>query len=122
MVPLFTQLGLDRIEQLSVHDGGLLAGQHLALEWHLSNVKPIVEEVGERSARERNAAHSRARLQRADLADDAALAQVRHKQVQTAELEIPAEDGPHPLSLGFVDGDLAVLGVIAQWRHASDPK
>ena len=78
--------------------------------------------MGERPAGERNAAHARAGLQRPDLTDDAPLAQVGHEQVQTAELEIAAENRPHPLSLGFVDGDLPVLGVIAQRRHAFDPK
>ncbi len=38
------------------------------------------------------------------------------------ELEIAAEDGPDPLGLGFVDGDLAVPGVIAKRRHAADPE
>ena len=28
----------------------------------------------------------------------------------------------YAVSLGFIDGDLPVLGVVAQWRHAADPK
>ena len=28
----------------------------------------------------------------------------------------------HAVSLGFIDGDLPVLGVVAQWRHAADPQ
>ena len=44
---------------------GLLAGQDLALEGHLSNVEAIAKQVGERPARERNAADGLSGLQRA---------------------------------------------------------
>ena len=46
----------------------------------------------------------------------------RHQQVEAAKLEVAAEDGPDPLGLGLIDGDLAVLRVIAKRRHAADPK
>jgi len=42
---------------------------------------------------------------------NAALAQVSHQQVETAELEIAAEDGPDPLRLSVIDDDLSTLGV-----------
>jgi hypothetical protein len=32
------------------------------------------------------------------------------------------EDGPDPVSLGFVDGYLAVFCVVAERRHAADPE
>ena len=50
------------------------------------------------------------------------VAQVRHQQVEAAQFEIAAEDGPNAVGLGFIDGDLSVLGVIAERRHAADPK
>ena len=56
------------------------------------------------------------------LGDDALLAQIGHEQVQAAELEIAAEDRPHAFGFGFVDGDLSVLGVVAERRHAADPQ
>jgi hypothetical protein len=51
----------------------------------------------ERASRERYAADGLTGLERADLGDNAALAQVSHQWVETAELEIAAEDGPEPL-------------------------
>src|SRR6266478_1732968 len=54
IVRLFAQLGLDRLEQVPVDDGRLLPGQNLALEDHLSDVEPVAEQVGKRTAREWN--------------------------------------------------------------------
>src|SRR5262245_66688389 len=78
--------------------------------------------MGQRSAREWKAADSLAGLQGPDLGDDSAFTQVRHQQVETAELQVAAENSPDPRSLGFVDGYLALLRVIAERRHAADPK
>ena len=122
IVDLLVQLGLDGIEQIPIENGGLLARQDLTLEGHLSDVEPIAKQMGERTARERNAADGLSCLQRADLGDDAPFAQVGHQQVEAAELEIAAEDGPDPLGLGFIDGDLSILGVVAKRRHAADPE
>ncbi len=83
---------------------GCSPGQDLTLECHLSNVESVAEQVGERSARERNATDGLSCLQGANLGDDAPLAQVGHQQVEAAKLEIAAEDGPDPVSLGFIDG------------------
>jgi hypothetical protein len=55
IVHLLGQLNLDGIEELPIHNGRLLARQDLTLECHLSNVEPVAEQVGERSARERDA-------------------------------------------------------------------
>ena len=106
----------------SIDDGGLLAGQDLALEDHLADVEPVAKQMGERTAREGNAADGLSCLQGPHLGDDASFAQVRHQQVEAAKLEIAAEDGPDAVGLGFIDGDLSVLGVVAQRRHAADPK
>ena len=106
---LFGQPGLDCIEQVSIDDGGLLAGQYFSLERDLANVEAVAKQMGQRPPGERNAANGFAGLQCSDLGDDAALAQLRHQEVQAAKLEIAAEDGPDPLGLGLVDRDLAVL-------------
>jgi hypothetical protein len=55
--------------------------EDLTLEWHLTDIEAIAQEVGERPAGERNAADGRSGLQRANLGDDALLAQVGHQQV-----------------------------------------
>ena len=73
VVYLLVQLGLDRIEQVLVNDSRLLACQGLALEDHLSDVKPVAKEISER-----NATNSLACLQGPHLGDDAPFAQVRH--------------------------------------------
>ena len=90
VIYLLIQLGLDRIEQVPINDGGLLASQGLALEGHLSNVKPVAKEISERTACEGNATNGLACLQGPHLGDDAPFAQVRHQQVEAAKLEIAA--------------------------------
>src|SRR5882724_11930800 len=78
--------------------------------------------MGEWPTRKRDPADPLGRLERAYLADDPSLAQIGHQQVEAAELEIGAEDDANPLGLGHIDGDLSILGVIAERRHAADPK
>src|SRR5215471_739715 len=60
---LLTQLGLDRIEQVPINDGGLLAGQGLALEGHLSDVKSVAKQISQRATGEWNASGGLACLQ-----------------------------------------------------------
>ena len=57
IVDLGVELGLNRVEQLPLEDGRLLARQHLALERHLADVEPVAQQVGQRTAREGNAAN-----------------------------------------------------------------
>src|SRR4029077_10674273 len=89
---LLTQLGLDGVEQVPIENARLFAMEDLTLEWHLTDIEAIVKEVGERPAGERNAADGFSGLQRANLGNDALLAQVGHQQVEAAQLEITAED------------------------------
>ncbi len=56
-----------------------LASENLALEGHFPNVEAVAKQVGERSARERNAADGLSGLQCAYLGDDAPFAQVSHQ-------------------------------------------
>src|SRR5712671_4496745 len=77
--------------------------------------------MGEWPTSERNAADPLPQLQRSHLGDDPPFAQVGHEQIEAAELEIAAEDSADPLGLGLIDGDLSILGVIAERRHAADP-
>ena len=118
---LFAQPGLDRIEQVSIDDGGLLASQYLALECDLPNVEAVAKEMSKRTPGKGNAANRFTGSLCSHLGDDAAFAQVCHHKVQAAKPEIAFEDGLDPLGLGFVDGDLAVPGVVAKRRHAADP-
>src|SRR4029434_2735080 len=97
-------------------------GQNLSPEVHFPNVEPVAEQVGQRTARERNAADCLAGLQDSYFGDDAPLTQVGHQRVEAAKLEVAAEDGPDPVSLDLINGDLAILRVIAERRHAADPE
>jgi hypothetical protein len=60
---LLAQLGLDSFEQVSIHNGWLLAGQGLALEGHLSDIKSVAKQVVERTTCERDTADGLACLQ-----------------------------------------------------------
>src|SRR6516162_860795 len=71
--------------------------------------------MGERTSGKGYAADGLAGLKRADLGDDPPPAKVSHQQVEAAELEITAEDGPDPFCLSFIDCNLSTLGVIAEW-------
>ena len=46
--PLVTELGLHRLEQNTIEDGRLLAGENLTLEDDLADVEPIAQKMGER--------------------------------------------------------------------------
>ena len=62
---LLTPLGLDGVERVPIENGGLFAIEDLTLEWHLTDIEAIAQEVGERAASERNAADDLSGLQRA---------------------------------------------------------
>jgi hypothetical protein len=82
---LLIQLGLHRIEQVPINDGGLLAGQGLALEGHLADVKSVAKQARPPEAFPSPVARSLICLQGPHLGDDAACAQVRHEQVEAAQ-------------------------------------
>src|SRR5437870_13482182 len=69
--------------------------------------------MGDRPARERDAADALPGLERPHLGDDAPLAQVGHEQIEAAELEVAAEDGSDRLCFRLIDGNPAILRVIA---------
>jgi hypothetical protein len=50
IVALVVELGLHRIKQVTIEDGGLLTGEDLALENDLANVEPIAQKMGEGTA------------------------------------------------------------------------
>src|SRR6516162_11572130 len=122
VVDLVIQLGLDGLEEVLIDNGRLLTFEDFALEDDFADVEAIAKQMGERAPRERYAADGLAGLERADLGDDAAPAQVRHQQVQAAKLKIAAEDGPDPFCLSLVDRALSTLGVIAKRGHPADPE
>src|SRR5216684_7290686 len=122
IVALVIELGLHRVKEITIEDGGLLAGEDLALEGDLADVEPIAQKMGERPAGEWDAANRAPGLERSHLGDDASLAKVDHQAIEAAELQIPPKDGPDPLSLLFNHDDLAVLGLISERGYAPDPQ
>src|SRR5260221_1611526 len=92
IVALVVELGLHRVKEITIEDGGLLAGEDLALEDDLADVEPIAQKMGERAAGERDAANPATRLERSHLSDHPPLAKVGHQQVEAAKLQIPPED------------------------------
>src|SRR5947207_15247936 len=99
IVALVIELGLHRVKEITIKDGGLLAGEDLALEGDLADVEPIAQKMGERAAFEWDAANRAPGLERPHLGDDPPLAKVGHQQVEAAKLQIPPKDGLDPLSL-----------------------
>ena len=69
------------VPAINSSNGGLLPGQNLTPEVHFPNVEPVTEQVGQRTARERNAANCLAGLQDAYFGDDAPLTQADHQPV-----------------------------------------
>ncbi len=57
--PLIRKLLLDRIEQSALHDRWLLARQDLALVSDLADIKPVAQEIKQRSPLERDATTGR---------------------------------------------------------------
>jgi GAF domain-containing protein len=70
IVALVAELGLHRVKEITIEDGGLLTGEDLALEGDLADVEPIAQKMGERAAGERDAANRAPGLERSHLGDD----------------------------------------------------
>jgi GAF domain-containing protein len=70
IVALVVELGLHRVKEITIEDGGLLTGEDLALEGDLADVEPIAQKMGERAAGERDAANRAPGLERSHLGDD----------------------------------------------------
>jgi hypothetical protein len=58
------ELGLHRVKEITIEDGGLLAGEDLALEGDLADVEPIAQKMGERATGEWDAANRAPGLER----------------------------------------------------------
>ena len=56
IVCLLRQLGLNSVEQVVADDGRLFPLQNLTLKGNLADIKAVAQQVGERTAREGNAA------------------------------------------------------------------
>src|SRR6478672_8928835 len=76
IVALLVELGLHSVKEITIEDGGLLAGEDLALEGDLADVEPIAQKMGERATGEWDAANRAPGLERSHLGDDPPLAKV----------------------------------------------
>src|SRR5262249_50989435 len=114
VVALLIELGLHRVKEFTLEDGGLLAGQDLALEHDLADVEPIAQKMGERTSREGDPSDRSPGLERSHFGDDPSFTKVGHHAVETVKLHIAPKDGPNPLGLLFNHDDLAVLAGISE--------
>src|SRR5262245_17584263 len=119
---LLVELGLHGGKEVTIEDGGLLARKDFALEGDLADIEPIAQEMGERTARERDASDRASGLERSHLGDDASFTQVGHEAAEAAKLEIAPKDGPDPLGLLLNHHNLAVPGRVSQGNDAADPE
>src|SRR5262245_56473763 len=121
-VALLVELGLHGGKEVTIEDGGLLARKDVALEGDLTDIEPVAQEMGERTARERDASDRPPALERSHLGDDASFTQVGHEAAEAAKLEIAAKDGPDPLGLLLNHHNLAVPGRVSQRNDATNPQ
>src|SRR2546422_9582054 len=122
IVALVVEFGLHRVKEITLEDGGLLAGEDLPLEGDLADVERIAQKMGERAAGKWDAANRAPGLERSHLGDDPPLAKVGHQQVEAAKLQIPPKDGPDPFGFLLNHDDLAVLGLVSERGYAPDPQ
>src|SRR5437588_11938553 len=121
IVALVVELDLHRVKEITIEDGGLLAGEDLALEHDLADIEPIAQEVGERAAGEGDSANRAPALEQSHLGDNSSLAEVGHQAVEAAKLQIAPKDGADPFSFLVHHGDPAVLGCVSERGYAADP-
>jgi len=87
IVELFAEPDLDRLEEFTVNDRGLLSWQHFALERNLTDVKTVAQKVGERTTGELDTADGFAALESSHLGDNVP---TRVPAVEIEELVIKA--------------------------------
>src|SRR5260370_7656084 len=75
IVALVAELGLHRVKEITIEDGGLLTGQDLALEDDLADLEPIAQKMGERAPGQWYPATRSPGLDTSHLVDDPLLAQ-----------------------------------------------
>ena len=73
------------------------------LELHLSNIKPVAEQMGEGAAGKGYPSDELTGLECASLCDDTPCSQVRHQQVEAAQIEVAPEDRPDGFGLGLIE-------------------
>jgi hypothetical protein len=116
---LLRKFPLDGLEQVTIEDRRMLRWTNLALEDHLADVEPIVQELGEGASGEGNAANGPPIREVTDLGDDPALPKVGQQQADTAEFEVVLEDRADAIGLLLFDDELLVtsdFGLLALWR------
>src|SRR5262245_42741667 len=113
-VALCVELGLHRVKEIRIEDGGLLTGEDFTLEGDFADIEPIAQEMGERTAREGDPSNRAPGLERPHLGDDPSFTKVGHEAAEAAKLEITPKDGPHPLGLRLNHDNLAVPGRVPQ--------
>src|SRR5262249_7106695 len=102
-VALLVELGLHGGKEVTIEDGGLLARKDVALEGDLTDIEPVAQEMGERTARERDASDRPPALERSHLGYGPPFAKVGHQAVENCQARdsgerwsAPARPPPQP--------------------------
>jgi hypothetical protein len=93
IVALVVELGLHRVKKITIEDGGLLAGEVLALEGDLADVEPIAQKMGKRTASEWDPSDRAPALERSHLGDDRSGSGLRRRR-QAPAFRIRAATSP----------------------------
>jgi hypothetical protein len=81
---LIRKLLLDRIEQGALHDRRLLTRQDVALVFDLADIKPIAQEIEQRSPLEWDAAAGAASCKQLGLCADVAVLEISNQSIDSA--------------------------------------
>jgi hypothetical protein len=111
------------LEDLLVHDGGVLALVNLVLVSDLAEVEAVGQHLEEAVLAPRLAAHLAALLRDPSLGGPAALVQIRCRGDKRLAVEVQLEDIPHAGGLFLVDQQPPAphVNVVTKQRHASGP-
>jgi hypothetical protein len=87
----------------------------------LSEIHPVLEKIGERSSRERNAADDPSARKRPSSGYDPSAAEIVDERPKRAEFEIAVKDDANGLRFRFIDDKLSLNHPVAERNDAADP-
>jgi len=115
------EAGLNRLEEVPIEDRGMLARIALPTMIDLSEIRPVLQEIGQWAFSEGNAADDLARAQTPLAGDDSPLVELPHEDEHRARGQITIKDQAHRCGLILIDNELAVYNAIAQRYDAAYP-
>ena len=99
----------------------MLSLEPFAAVMDFADVDAVLQEIGEGTVGEGNAALIFCDLGIAALGDDASAVEFGDQLAERSQLQVKLENGPNGFGLGLVDDQLLVLGVVAERHGAAGP-